>query len=208
MWLTWIWSSVSPLTISSTGIAAPAHPLLGTARREILEARRSAFLTANMMLPSERRLKLQEKKDHFSAPQGWWSLCRFQHQRGCFLLISASYRLLLDWSGKGVLLLRKWDLTNRWIFSGKSWVHCNKYNKYSFVFYNEDNCSKYFNFFVITIAYYYVSRPFQNFRRCTFEVRMLMKRLWFLFLYRCEPHSSTGSSNTRCSINFHEHTNI
>lgn len=51
---TWTWSSVRPFTTSSTGTAAPAHPLLATAGIDNLEPRRRAFLMANMLLQRRR----------------------------------------------------------------------------------------------------------------------------------------------------------
>lgn len=175
MWLTWIWSSVSPLMISSTGIAAPAHPLLGTAGKGILDARRSAFLTANMMLPSERRLKSQKK---------WLLFCSFkllvtvefslcQHQHGCFFLISATYRPLLDWSGKDA----HWENVES--------IEINVMTR-ALSFYNKNNWSKHLKRVGIIIAHYAstCSMSVSTFKIsgiADFEVRLLMKRFWFFF---------------------------
>lgn len=49
---------MSPFTTSSTGTAAPAHPLLATAGIEILEARRRAFLTANIVAATQESVHL------------------------------------------------------------------------------------------------------------------------------------------------------
>ena len=109
--LTWIWSSVSPFTTSSTGMEAPAHPLLATAGMDNLEPRRRALLTANMV--GETRGKHQRLSRWMSVrPRQSCSSAQSKKQLslGCYCQLHAAssavcvpthHRRLLDWGDFG-----------------------------------------------------------------------------------------------------------
>lgn len=73
-------------------------------------------------------------------------------QHGCFLLVSASYRPLLDWSGKGARFLRKLDA----IWENVESIVISKIT-IALTFYNKNDCSKYLKRIGITIAHYVIT---------------------------------------------------